>query len=126
MTSQAKCAIHFSTGSGTLPLRWADTGTAIYFESRFNHAPHYFGMYAYDPGAKQIKIVYVLNDGQFTTGFVEPGVNELKLDFEVSSDREKTHYTSLIKRQGQDSYVFTVYDETRKKPIVGPLVYIRK
>jgi len=106
-------------------LRWADTGTAIYFESRFNHEPHYFGMYAYDPGAKQIKIVYVSNDGEFTTGFVEPGASELKLDFEVSSAREKTHYTARIKRQGRDSYVFTVYDEGRK-PIVGPLVYIRK
>jgi uncharacterized protein YndB with AHSA1/START domain len=107
-------------------LRWADTGTAIYFELRFNHEPHYFGMYAYDPGAKQIKIVYVSNDGEFTTGFVEPGASELKLDFEVSSAREKTHYTARIKRQGRDSYVFTVYDETGKKPIVGPLVYIRK
>jgi hypothetical protein len=106
-------------------LRWADTGTAIYFESRFNHEPHYFGMYAYDPGAKQIKVVYVSNDGQFTTGFVEPGADELKLDFEVASDRGKTHHTSRIKRQGQDSYVFTVFDEGRKT-IVGPLVYTRK
>jgi len=106
-------------------LRWAATGTAIYFESRFNHEPHYFGMYAYDPGAKQIKIVYVSNDGEFTTGFVEPDASELKLDFEVSSAREKTHYTAQIKRQAQDSYVFIVYDEGRR-PIVGPLVYIRK
>jgi hypothetical protein len=99
---------------------------AIYFESRFNHEPHYFGMYAFDPGAKHIKIVYVSNDGEFTTGFLVTGANELKLDFEVSSDREKTHYTSRIERQGQDSYVFTVYDETRKRPIVGPLIYMRK
>jgi hypothetical protein len=106
-------------------LRWAATGTTINFEARFNHEPHYFGMYAYDPGAKQIKIVYVSNDGEFTTGFVEPGASELKLDFEVSSAREKTHYAAQIKRQGQDSYIFTVYDEGRK-PIVGPLVYIRK
>jgi hypothetical protein len=36
-------------------LRWAATGTAIYFQSRFNHEPHYYGMYAYDPGTKQIR-----------------------------------------------------------------------
>ncbi len=106
-------------------LRWAATGMAIYFQSRFNHDPHYDGMYAYDPGTKQIRLIYVSNDGQFTSGFAEPTATEIKLDFEVSTDREKTHYTAQVKRQGQDSYVFTVYD-AGGKPIVGPLVYIRK
>jgi hypothetical protein len=106
-------------------LQWAATGTAIYFETRFNHEPHYYGMYAYDSRARQIRLVYVSNDGQFTTGFAQPTAAEIKLDFEVSTEREKTHYTAQIKRQGQDSYVFTVYGEGGK-PIVGPLTYIRK
>jgi hypothetical protein len=106
-------------------MRWAATGTAIYFQSHFNREPHYYGMYAYDPGTKQIRLVYVSNDGQFTTGFAEPTATEIKLDFEVSTDRDKTHYTAQIKRQGHDSYVFTVYDAGGKS-IVGPLAYIRK
>jgi hypothetical protein len=106
-------------------IRWAETGTAIHFLTRFNHQPHYFGVYLYDPAARQIKFFYSASNGELTIGQAEPGPTELKQNFQVSSEKGVTSYTSLIKRAGEDAYDFAVYQEGSDKPLVA-VHYVRK
>jgi len=106
-------------------IRWADTGTAIYFLTRFNHEPHYFGIYIYDPAAKQIKFFYTANNGNFTAGRTEPTATELKQDFQISTPEGVMNYTSLLKRDGEDAYDFIVYEQGSARPALN-LHYVRK
>jgi len=106
-------------------IRWAETGTAIYFLTRFNHQAHYYGVYLYDPAAKQIKFFYTSSDGELTIGRAEPDANELKQDFQISNEHGVTNYTSLIKRAGEDAYDFAVYQQGSDKPAVA-VHYLRK
>ena len=106
-------------------IRWAETGTAIHFLTRFNHEPHYYGVYLYDPQIRQIKFFYSASNGEFTAGRVDAGASEFKQSFQVSTDHGSTNYTSLIKRDGEDAYDFTVYAEGSEKPMLA-LHYVRK
>jgi hypothetical protein len=106
-------------------LRWADTGTAIYFLTRFNGQPHYYGIYVYDPAAKQIKFFYTSSDGEFTSGHAEPGDKELKQDFQSSDSKGTTNYSSVIKRHGDDAYDFAVFTQGSDKPMFT-ITYVRK
>jgi|SRR5579864_1222741 len=106
-------------------IRWAETGTAIYFLTRFNHEAHYYGVYLYDPVAKQIKFFYSASNGELTIGHAEPEVTGLKQDFQISNDKGITNYTSSIKRVGEDAYDFAVYQEGNDKALVA-VHYVRK
>lgn len=106
-------------------IRWAETGAAIYFLTRFNHEPHYYGVYLYDPAANQIKFFYSSSDGEFTVGQSEPGATEIKQNFQVSSARGVNTFNSLIKRVGDDAYDFTVYQSGGEKPLIA-VHYVRK
>lgn len=106
-------------------VRWAETGTALYFLTRFNHQAHYYGVYLYDPAAKQIKFFYSENNGEMTVGHAEPDANGIKQEFEVSDAERTTPLHSLIKRDGEDAYDFAVYQEGNEKPIVT-VHYVRK
>lgn len=106
-------------------IRWAETGTAIYFLTRFNRRAHYFGVYLYDPEAKQIKFCYTADDGEYTTGSAEMTGNELKQDFRVSDEKGTTKYSSVIRREGADAYDFEVYSPGSAQPVLS-LKYVRK
>lgn len=106
-------------------IRWAETGTAIYFLTRFNHHAHYYGVYLYDPAAGQIKFFYSASDGEMTVGHSDPDANEVRQEFQISSTRGTTTFHSLMKRDGQDAYDFTVYQQSSDKPIFA-VHYIRK
>ena len=106
-------------------IRWAETGTAIYFLTRFNGRPHYFGVYLYDPEAKQIKFFYTEDDGEYTAGSAEMSESELKQDFRVSDEKGTTSYSSVIRREGEDAYDFRVYQPGKSEPLIA-LKYSRK
>ena len=71
-------------------IRWAETGTAIYFLTRFNHQAHYYGVYLYDPAAKQIKFFYSASDGEMTVGHSDPDAKEVRQEFKISNARGTT------------------------------------
>ena len=106
-------------------VRWAETGTAIYFLTRFNQQAHYYGVYLYDPAAKQIKFFYSANDGEMTAGHADPNANEIRQEFQVADNQGTTSFHSLIRRDGEDAYDFTVYQQGNDKPLVA-LRYVRK
>lgn len=106
-------------------VRWAETGTALYFLTRFNHQAHYYGIYLYDPAAKQIKFFYSENNGEMTVGHAEPDANGIRQEFEISDAQRTTPLHSLIRRDGEDAYDFTVYQQGSDKPIVT-VHYARK
>ena len=106
-------------------IRWAETGTAIYFLTRFNHEAHYYGVYLYDPAAKQIKFFYSANNGEFTTGHSDVDAEGLKQSFQIASEQKTTSFTSTIKRDGEDAYDFAVFQEGIQKPLVA-VYYVRR
>ena len=106
-------------------IRWAETGTAIYFLTRFNGKPHYFGIYLYDPEAKQIKFFYTEDHGDYTAGSAEMSGNELKQDFRVSEEKGTNNYSSVIRREGDNAYDFRVYQPGKSEPLIA-LHYSRK
>ena len=106
-------------------IRWAETGTAIYFLTRFNGKSHYFGTYLYDPAAKQIKFSYAADDGEYTAGTAEMSGNQLKQEFQISDEKGTTSFSSIIQRQGEDSYDFRVYMQGKTEPLIS-LRYVRK
>lgn len=106
-------------------IRWAETGTALYFLTRFNHKAHYYGVYLYDPVAKQIKFFYSSSDGEMTVGHSDPDGNEVRQEFQISSGDRTTPFHSLMKRNDEDNYDFTVYQQGSVKPIFS-VHYVRK
>jgi hypothetical protein len=106
-------------------VRWAETGTALYFLTRFNHQAHYYGVYLYDPAAKQIKFFYSSSDGEMTVGHSDPSENEIKQEFEIADAQGTTPFHSLMKRDGEDVYDFTVYQQGSDKPMLT-VHYVRK
>ena len=106
-------------------IRWADTGAAISFLTRFNGQPHYYGIYVYDPAAKQIKFFYTSADGEFTSGLATPSATALQQQFQISNAEGTKTFSSTIRRVGEDGYNFDVFQEGSNKPVLS-LKYLRK
>jgi hypothetical protein len=106
-------------------IRWADTGTAISFLTRFNGQPHYYGIYVYDPAAKQIKFFYTSADGEFTSGHTTPSATILQQDFQISDAEGTKTFSSTIQRVGEDAYTFNVFQEGSDKSVLT-VKYVRK
>jgi hypothetical protein len=106
-------------------IRWADTGAAISFLTRFNGQPHYYGIYVYDPAAKLIKFFYTSADGEFTSGHTTPSATALQQQFQISNTEGTKTFSSTIQRAGEDAYNFDVFQEGSDKPVLS-LKYLRK
>jgi hypothetical protein len=106
-------------------IRWADTGTAISFLTRFNGQPHYYGIYVYDPAAKQIKFFYTSADGEFTSGHTTPSATTLQQNFQISNAEGTKTFSSTIQREGEDAYTFNVFQEGSDKSVLT-VKYLRK
>ena len=101
-------------------IYWSETHTAICFVTRFNGQPHYFGMYAYDPGMKQIAFWYVDTDGNSTQGTARAKGKRLIQEFTSShADGKKESLRSFIDRMADDnSYHWQVLREGMAEPLI--------
>ena len=98
-------------------IRWAETGTAIHFLTRFNGEAHYYGVYLYDPVEKQIKFFYSSSDGEMTQGKSVATEKGLKQEFAISNARGVQKLWSTIEKTNNDEYDFTVFAAGSDKPI---------
>jgi hypothetical protein len=99
-------------------VRWAGTGTAIYFDTQFDGRPQYHGMYAYDPARKKIRFFYTSAQGELSEGEAAEIAGGLEQSFTVTEANRTTAYTSTLKRSGADAYEFNVYQPPSRSPIV--------
>jgi hypothetical protein len=99
-------------------IRWAATGTAVYFETAFDHKPQYYGMYAYDPIRKQIRFFYASATGQLTEGQAVPREKGFDQSFTIAGTKGEEHFRSTITRDGEDAYDFKVYRESGNQPVL--------
>jgi hypothetical protein len=106
-------------GDGTVThvenhIAWSPNHQAIQFVTDFNGKPHYNGMYAYDPAKKAINFYYTSESGQLTIGTTTPDSDgkTLRQEFDIMSPNGKTdHVRSTLVRDGNDAYLFSVFEE---------------
>lgn len=94
-------------------ITWAPNHQAIQFVTDFNGKPHYNGFYAYDPAKKSINFYYTSESGQLTIGTSTPDADgkTLRQEFDVMQPSGVTnHIRSTVARDGNDAYVFTVFE----------------
>jgi len=95
-------------------ITWAPNHQAIQFVTDFNGKPHYNGFYAYDPAKKSITFYYTSEAGQLTIGTTTPDADgkTLRQEFDMISPNGNTgHARSTIVRDGNDAYLFTVFEQ---------------
>ncbi len=108
-------------------IYWSETRTAIFFLTRFDGQPHYSGMYAYDPGRKQISFWYVDEAGNFTEGVARPEGKRLVQDFTgTRADGSQQTLRSYLEPNAEStSYHWQVLRDDNPKPLIE-LDYTRK
>lgn len=106
-------------------IRWAETNTAIYFETRFNGKLHYYGIYVWDPGSSKLRFFYTAENGAFTEGEAVADGDVLRQKFTISSAKGVEAFHSTVARNGEDKYDFKVFSEGAEKPGLE-LTYVRQ
>lgn len=108
-------------------IYWSETHTAIFFVTRFDGKPHYSGMYAYDPGTKQIGFWYVDTDGNFTQGTTRAEGTKLIQDFataKAEGTKQELH-SSIERKTDGNSYHWQVWRDDPSKILIQ-LDYVKK
>ena len=93
-------------------ITWAPNHQAIQFVTDFNGKPHYNGFYAYDPAKKLVNFYYTSESGQLSIGTAtpDPDGKTVHQEFDVTQPNGTTnHIRSTLVRDGDDSYLFTVF-----------------
>lgn len=94
-------------------MRWAENRRAIlfqvYFTSKGKREPHYFGMYAWDPGDKVLKMWQVASDGNLSIGRAKMEGNLFSQDNHmVRADGTTQEQHAEIVRDGNDAFNWKV------------------
>jgi hypothetical protein len=94
-------------------MSWSDNRRAIifqvYFTSEGKREPHYYGMYAWDPGERVLKMVQVASDGNLSVGKATMEGNLFKQDTHMTRANGTTQeqHTEIV-RDGNDAYNWKV------------------
>jgi hypothetical protein len=94
-------------------MRWAENHRAItfqvWFTSEGKRDPHYYGMYAWDPGEKTLKMWQVAKDGNLSIGKATTnGKTFTQLNHMVRADGSTQEQRTEIVRDGNDAYDWKV------------------
>jgi hypothetical protein len=108
-------------------IYWSENHSAVFFVTRFNGTPHYSGMYAFEPGSKQINFWYLDTDGNSTRGTARVEGKRLIQEFTNSHpDGKQEELLSYIDRSADDkSYHWQVLRVGATEPLIQ-LDYTRK
>ena len=94
-------------------MRWSENHRAItfqvWFTSEGKRDPHYYGMYAWDPGEKTLKMWQVAKDGNLSAGRAKTDGNTFTQETHmVRADGSTQEQRSEIVRDGNDAFNWKV------------------
>lgn len=94
-------------------MRWSENRRAmvfqVWFTTKGKREAHYFGMYAWDPGEKTLKMWQVANDGNLSVGKAKTDGKTLTQENQmVRSDGSTQEQRTEIVRDGDDAYDWKV------------------
>lgn len=88
-------------------------GQALSFTTSFNGVQQYQGLFAFDPGSKEVAFWYPSAAGELTVGTITPAQDYLLEDFQVTSAAGAvTPFQVHIQRTGKDEYDWTLYTKS--------------